>query len=226
MPAPKRWVEWASSPRGTSVPVPVRQEEVAAVVADLHDSWVHGRDLRDVGRVEDDLAAVGDDRLDLVEALGPRPEVGVPLGMRESTRWTGLSRYRCGSRPRRPPPPPTPRRGHRRRGTAPRRVVVHDHAQRVRSPGTRSAAASTNARTGCHATGADDLVAGDQRTEPVCDVDHLLARQAGNRYLLPPEKPMTSCGSTGPTISVTSLSTTSRLMRTSIGSLDLPADRS
>ena len=36
----------------------------------------------------------------------------------------------------------------------------------------------------------------------------------GNRYLLPPEKPTTSCGKTGPTISVTSCSTTARLTRT------------
>ena len=37
----------------------------------------------------------------------------------------------------------------------------------------------------------------------------------GKRYLLPPEKPTTSCGKTGPTISVTSCSTTARLIRTS-----------
>ena len=63
--------------------------------------------------------------------------------------------------------------------------------------------------------GADDLRAGDQRAQPVRQVDQLPARRRpGNRYLLPPEKPTTSCGNTGLTMSVTSCSTTARLTRT------------
>ena len=36
----------------------------------------------------------------------------------------------------------------------------------------------------------------------------------GKKYLLPPEKPTTSCGNTGPTTRVTSCSTTARFSRT------------
>ena len=39
----------------------------------------------------------------------------------------------------------------------------------------------------------------------------------GKKYLLPPEKPTTSCGNTGPTTSDTSCSTTARLSTTSTG---------
>ena len=37
----------------------------------------------------------------------------------------------------------------------------------------------------------------------------------GKKYLLPPEKPTTSCGNTGPTTMATSASATCRLIRTS-----------
>ena len=74
-------------------PVPLPEEVVAAVVADLLDGRVHRGDLRDVRRVEDDLAAVGDDRLDLVEALGAGPHVVVlAWASTDSTRRTGASR--------------------------------------------------------------------------------------------------------------------------------------
>ena len=48
----------------------------------------------------------------------------------------------------------------------------------------------------------------------------------GNRYLLPPENPTTSWGSTGPMMIVTSLSRTKRLMRTSTISLSIPFESS
>ena len=48
----------------------------------------------------------------------------------------------------------------------------------------------------------------------------------GKKYLLPPEKPTTSCGKTGPTTITTSCSTTWRLMRTSTGSASRPSDSS
>ena len=57
--------------RDIAVAVPMGQEEVAAVVADLQQPGVHGCDLGDVRRIQDHLAAVGDDGLDLVEALRP-----------------------------------------------------------------------------------------------------------------------------------------------------------
>ena len=41
--------------------------------------------------------------------------------------------------------------------------------------------------------------------------------QPGKKYLLPPEKPTTSCGKTGPTMRLTSDSTTSLLICTRIG---------
>ena len=66
------------APRVATVSIPVGQEVVAAVVPDLRQRGVHGSDLANVRRVQDDLATVGDDRLDLVEALGPRPQVGIP----------------------------------------------------------------------------------------------------------------------------------------------------
>ena len=48
----------------------------------------------------------------------------------------------------------------------------------------------------------------------------------GKKYLLPPEKPTTSCGKTGPTTSATSCSTTARLSRTSTLSTSRPSDSS
>ena len=48
----------------------------------------------------------------------------------------------------------------------------------------------------------------------------------GKKYLLPPEKPTTSCGNTGPTTSATSCSTTARFRRTSTLSLSRPSDSS
>jgi len=48
----------------------------------------------------------------------------------------------------------------------------------------------------------------------------------GKRYLLPPEKPTASCGSTGPITRVTSCSTTARLTCTSTAWLSIPPDSS
>src|SRR4051794_28783195 len=63
------------TPRHVSVPLPLTEEEVAVVVADLDDVGVHHRHLGDVWRVDDHLTAVGDDRFELVEALGRGPDV-------------------------------------------------------------------------------------------------------------------------------------------------------
>ena len=87
-----------------------------------------------------------------------------------------------------------------------------------RSPGTSSAAASTSARTGV--TPRVPMISLLVISAPSQCVTSIISwpDSPGNRYLFPPEKPMTSWGNTGPTSSVTSLSTTSRLSRTSIGS--------
>ena len=58
-------------------PVPLAEEVVAIVVANLGDVWVHHGDLVDVRSVDDHLTTVGDDRLELVEALGRGPDVFV-----------------------------------------------------------------------------------------------------------------------------------------------------
>ena len=63
------------APRAVHEPVPLPEEVVAVVVADLADLRVHHRDLGDVRRVDDHLAAVGHDRFQLVEALGSGPDV-------------------------------------------------------------------------------------------------------------------------------------------------------
>ena len=48
----------------------------------------------------------------------------------------------------------------------------------------------------------------------------------GKKYLLPPEIPTTSCGSTGPTTSATSCSTTARLSSTGTSRPIRPSDSS
>ncbi len=48
----------------------------------------------------------------------------------------------------------------------------------------------------------------------------------GKKYLLPPDMPTTSCGSTGPTTSAMSWSTTARLSSTSTSPLIRPSDSS
>src|SRR5262249_50877333 len=56
-------------------------EIVADVIADLSDDVAVGaRNPANVRRVDDDLAAVGHDRLDLVDALPSHPEVVVHAG--------------------------------------------------------------------------------------------------------------------------------------------------
>jgi hypothetical protein len=48
----------------------------------------------------------------------------------------------------------------------------------------------------------------------------------GKKYLLPPDMPTTSCGSTGPTTSATSCSTTARFSSTGTSRLIRPSDSS
>src|SRR5207342_2426687 len=55
------------APRLIFEPLPLTKEIVPAVVADLADLRMHYRDLRDVRRINDHFAAVGNDRLQLVE---------------------------------------------------------------------------------------------------------------------------------------------------------------
>ena len=63
------------APRLVLEPFPLAEEVVPAVVADLGDLGMHHRHLGDVRGVDDHLTAVGDNRLQLVEALGRRPDV-------------------------------------------------------------------------------------------------------------------------------------------------------
>ena len=94
--------------------VPLRQEVVAAVVADGRDVRVHGADLADVRRVQHHLAPVGDHGLDLVEALGAGPQVVVRSGTSDSTRARARRGSARGSRRTPRPPPPRPLRARRR----------------------------------------------------------------------------------------------------------------
>jgi hypothetical protein len=55
--------------------VPLAEEVVPVVITDLGDDGMHDRDLRDTRRVDDQLAAVGDNRLQLVKTLSRRPDV-------------------------------------------------------------------------------------------------------------------------------------------------------
>jgi hypothetical protein len=61
--------------------VPVLEEVIAAVIADLADDCsVDVAYFANVRCVDDDLTAVGDGRLTLVHAFGAGPEVGVHFG--------------------------------------------------------------------------------------------------------------------------------------------------
>src|SRR6185312_9573010 len=93
-------------------------------------------------------------------------------------------------------------------------------------PGTSAAASSMSARTGV-VPRVPMIVALVMRAPSQCDT--LMTswlETPGKRYLLPPEKPTTSCGNTGPTTSVTSCSTTARLSRTSTDRCRRPSDSS
>ena len=63
------------APRLVLEAVPLAEEVVPAVIADLGDLGMHHRHLRDVRSIDDHLAAVGDDRLQLVKALRRCPDV-------------------------------------------------------------------------------------------------------------------------------------------------------
>jgi hypothetical protein len=58
-------------------PLPLGEEVIAVVITDIGDLGMHHRYLADVWGVDDHLTAFGDDRLQLVEALGGGPDVFV-----------------------------------------------------------------------------------------------------------------------------------------------------
>ena len=72
--------------------VPLLHEVIAAVVANLIDQLSVGiADLGKARTVDDDFAAVGNRRLDLVHAFGRGPQVVVHLRHEDSTRRNGRS---------------------------------------------------------------------------------------------------------------------------------------
>jgi hypothetical protein len=78
VPWPRRWVECARSPQGSFFePLPLAEEVIAVVITDIGDLGMHHRYLGDVWGVDNHLTAVGDDRFQLVEALGGGPDVFV-----------------------------------------------------------------------------------------------------------------------------------------------------
>ncbi len=80
------------TPRLVLEAVPLAEEVVPAVIANLGDLGMHHRHLGDVRSVNDHLATVGDDRLQLVEALGRGPDVLI-LGRHDRQHAsTGASR--------------------------------------------------------------------------------------------------------------------------------------
>ena len=91
-----------------------------------------------------------------------------------------------------------------------------------RSPGTSDAASLMSARTGViprvPMISALVISAPSQCERSISSGPET----PGNRYLLPPEKPTTSCGKTGPTMIVRSCSTSARLIRTSTVSRSIP----
>ena len=91
-----------------------------------------------------------------------------------------------------------------------------------RSPRTIEAAAWISARTGV--TPRVPMISLLVMRAPSQCVTSMSSwpERPGKRYFSPPEKPTTSCGRTGPTMIVTSLSTTSRFTRTSTASSSAP----
>jgi hypothetical protein len=80
------------APRPVTELVPLAEEVVPVVVADLGDDGMHDRDLRDMQRVDDQLAAVGDNRLQLVKPLADVQMSLYLVGIIDSTRKYGRSR--------------------------------------------------------------------------------------------------------------------------------------
>ena len=166
-----------------AVVLPVGQEVVAAVVPETSRSGMHRGDLVDVRRVEDDLAPVGHDRFDLVEAFGPGPEVGVAGGderehaldravevfdMGVAATSAAAAQASSGAPKASECEPAGCRDRPRRRG----------HGAR---PGTRRSRRVDQCPHRRDAPGADDGAAGDECAEPVRDVDELLAGQVRGR---------------------------------------------
>src|SRR3954449_8446614 len=98
--------------------------------------------------------------------------------------------------------------------------------KQCRSPGTSEAASFISARTGVIPR--VPIICALVMSAPSQCERSISSRPEtpGKRYLLPPEKPTTSCGKTGPTISVTSCSTTLRLMRTCAVCSSIPSESS
>ncbi len=103
-------------------------------------------------------------------------------------------------------------------------LVTRQNASR--SPGTIDAASSISARTGV--TPRVPIVSALVISAPSQCERSMSSRPdtPGKRYLLPPENPATSCGNTGPTISVTSCSVTARLILTRTGCRSKPPESS
>ena len=80
------------SPRLVLEPLPLAEEVVAIVVTDFGDLGMRHRHPSDVRCVDDQLATVGDDRLEFVEALGGGRMSSYLVGMIDNTRLTGASR--------------------------------------------------------------------------------------------------------------------------------------
>jgi hypothetical protein len=80
------------APRRVTELVPLAEEVVPVVVTDLGDDGMHDRDLRDMRRVDDQLAAVGDKRLQLVKPLAAVQMSSYLVGIIDSTGRYGRSR--------------------------------------------------------------------------------------------------------------------------------------
>src|SRR3989440_5470103 len=160
-------------------PGPLFDEVVPAVVPDLVDLRVHRADRPDVRGVQDDLAAVRDHRLDLVEAFGGGPHIGVPRGHdRQDAADRGvqvphvdLRRHVGGRRPG------------RLRGAEAGRVQdvaagTHHDAQGQLVPGYEGGGLVDERAYRGDPAGTDDLGTGDQGAQPVRQVDDLLTGDA------------------------------------------------
>ncbi len=165
----------------------LREKVVTAVIADFVDKLaMRVAHLADVRRIDDDFAAVGDNRLDLVHSLAGGPHVGIHLG-----------HHRQHLPHRRFQPDDVPLRGERCRllpclgcvaEIQPGESRRGDHQCEAcrRHPHHRRRAVDDRANR--RIAGADDLVVGDERAEPVSEIDDLGAGDAGKEILVAPRE--------------------------------------
>lgn len=164
--------------------VPLLQEVVLAVIARGFDLLaVRAADLAHVGGVDHHFASIGHRRLHLVHALGRDPEIVVHLRHdREHALDRSIEPHDVASR--REISRLRPGFGH---GSAvdPRDAFVRHHGSDERQGAVNHARGAIDHGAHRGRLGTDDLVVGDERPEPVGEVDDLRAGDARKQVLGP-----------------------------------------